>query len=150
VHYGDRVSSENTHHAATSLGSPALPDFMNVAEAPIMVVTRIDVNEPEDKEFLGTCMNILGNNPGCLGVELGRSLDSEVEHILVSRWSNVGLYRKALSSYQVKSEVIPFISVRTRDSFTAEIVTFTGIDGSNSFASGLAADAFTYQRGNQS
>ncbi len=113
-----------------------------------MVVTRIDVNEPEDKEFLGTCMNILGSHPGCLGVELGRSLDSEVEHILVSRWSNVGLYRKALSSYQVKSEVIPFISVRTRDSFTAEIVEFTGMDGSNSFASGLAADAFTYQRGN--
>jgi quinol monooxygenase YgiN len=147
VHYRDRVSRENSQEAPTSSDLTSLPDFMNTAQTPIMVVTRIDVNEPIDRDFLTTCINILGNNPGCLGVELGRSLDSEVEHVLVSRWNNVGDYRKALSNYQVKSEVIPFISVRTRDSFTAEIVEILGIHGSDSFTSGLAPDAFTYERG---
>ena len=147
MHYRDRVSTENSQEAAALSELPALPDFMNTKETPMMVVTRLDVNEPEDRVFLGSCMNILGNNPGCLGVELGRSLDSEVEHVLVSRWNNVGDYRKALSNYQVKSEVIPFISIRTRDSFTAEIIEVTSLHGSDSFTSGLAPDAFTYERG---
>jgi hypothetical protein len=77
-------------------------------------------------------------------------MDSEVEHVLLSRWSNVGFYRKALSNYQVKVEVIPFISVRTSDSFTAEIVQVSGAGGSESFSSGLAPDAFSYERGKHS
>lgn len=123
---------------------------MGELETPIVVVTRINLSESKDQETMQVCMDILVNNSGCLGVELGRSMDSEVEHVLVSHWQNVGLYRKALSNFRVKTEVIPFVSMRTSDSFTAEIVHAINSRGSDSFASGLAPDAFSYQRGKKS
>ena len=144
MHYRGHVPAD------TPSDFSAPPDFMMESETAIVVVTRVNLSEGEDLVTMRLCMDILANNPGCLGVELGRSMDSEVEHVLVSRWSNVGLYRKALSNYQVKVEVIPFISVRTSDSFTAEIVQVSGSGGSDSFSSGLASDAFSYERGNQS
>lgn len=139
-HVPDQTSSE--------FSSP--PHFLGELETPIVVVTKVDLSEGDELVTMRLCMDTLANNPGCLGVELGRSMDSEVEHVLVSRWSNVGFYRKALSNYQVKVEVIPFISVRTSDSFTAEIVQVTGAGGSESFSSGLAPDAFSYERGKHS
>lgn len=121
---------------------------MSDPQTPIVVVSKLGDAGVDFLDTLRSCLAILASNSGCMGIELGRSMDSESEFVLVSRWDNVGSYRKALSNYQVKSEVIPFISMHTKDSFTGEVIETGNVSGSESFPSALAEDAFTYERGN--
>jgi len=44
----------------------------------------------------------LAARPGHLSSRLGRALDDPEVWVLVSEWENVGSYRRALSSYDVK------------------------------------------------
>ena len=47
---------------------------------------------------------------GCLGVEIGSATDDADLVAIVSRWTGVGDYRRALSSFEVKAHSIPFLS----------------------------------------
>ena len=64
----------------------------------------------------------------------------------MSRWSSVGSYRKALSSYDVKLNAVPFLS-RAIDEPTAFEVLF-GVDseGERVSSGDLAGDAGTVDR----
>jgi heme oxygenase (mycobilin-producing) len=46
--------------------------------------------------------DVLGELPGCQGVELARATEDPQTWVLVSTWGSVGDYRRALSSYEVK------------------------------------------------
>jgi heme oxygenase (mycobilin-producing) len=117
-----------------------------ITETPLIVVSNLVAREPDFRERINECISILAVLPGCITVELGRSLDSETDYLLVSRWESVGKYRKALSNFDVKSIVIPFISLCITESMTAEVINRTDSKGSEHFESALAADAFTYER----
>lgn len=148
VHYRGEVNLSEVN------GQPQrLPDSLREPTTPIVVVSTLRSPDSVGSasqiiDELRTCMSILGELPGCISVELGRSMDSETDFVFISRWESVGSYRKALSNFRVKAEVIPFLSRYMVDSMTAELIEVAG-SASGSFSSALATDAFTYERGNQ-
>lgn len=49
-------------------------------------------------------------SPGCLGADLVRNLDEPDLWALVSRWENVGSYRRAFNGYEAKVVLVPVLS----------------------------------------
>lgn len=59
---------------------------------------------------LGAAARFLGARAGCLDVEVARNLDEADLWVLVSRWADVGSYRRALSGFEAKMELVPLLS----------------------------------------
>ncbi|HNM97703.1 MAG TPA: antibiotic biosynthesis monooxygenase [Marmoricola sp.] len=53
---------------------------------------------------------LLSVRAGYVGGELGRNLDDPTLWVLTTRWADVGSYRRALSSYDVKLGAVPLLS----------------------------------------
>ncbi len=89
---------------------------------------------------------LLAGFDGCTGVDVARASDDRELWVIVARWDSVGSYRKALSSYEVKLNAVPFLS-RAIDEPTAFEVLF-GMDaaGERATSSDLAGDAGTIER----
>jgi quinol monooxygenase YgiN len=70
----------------------------------VLVVARL--NPPADEESfraeVRAAIEALAARPGHVSTRLVRSLDEPIGWVLVSEWENVGSYRRALSSYDVK------------------------------------------------
>ncbi len=75
----------------------------------MIVVNRFRAGPGFDRE-LQPAIEILGAKPGCLGIELGLNLDDPELWVMVSRWENVGSYRRALGGFESKSVVVPLLS----------------------------------------
>jgi quinol monooxygenase YgiN len=79
----------------------------------VLVVNRFRVFPSEVEEFrgaLGTAHQALADRPGYVGGEIGRNVDDPELWVLTTRWENVGSYRRALSSYEVKLNAVPVLS----------------------------------------
>jgi quinol monooxygenase YgiN len=75
----------------------------------VQVVNRFRVPEEEAASFrpdLETAHRTLAACPGYLGGEVGRNVDDPELWALTTRWENVGSYRRALSSYDVKLHAV--------------------------------------------
>ena len=57
-----------------------------------------------------TALAALAARPGYLRGTLGRSLDDESQWVLVTEWSSVGAYRRALGSYEVRLHASPLLA----------------------------------------
>ena len=71
----------------------------------MLVVNRFRVPVPEGETFrhdLERARAALAACAGYVGGELGRNVDDPELWVLTTRWENVGSYRRALSSYDVK------------------------------------------------
>lgn len=55
-------------------------------------------------------LEILMARPGCLGGDLGRNVDDPTLWAMVTRWVDVGSYRRSLSAYDVKLHAVPLLS----------------------------------------
>ncbi|MCW2784078.1 MAG: antibiotic biosynthesis monooxygenase [Marmoricola sp.] len=80
--------------------------------APVLVVNRFrsagdDVSIRSDLEG---ALALLSAQTGCEDARLGRNLDDPGLWVMVTRWTNVGSYRRALSSYDVKAGAVPILS----------------------------------------
>ena len=53
---------------------------------------------------------LLASKPGYVDGALGRNLDEPDLWVLTTRWDNVGAYRRALSSYELKMYGVPVLS----------------------------------------
>ncbi len=76
-----------------------------------MVITRFRVLEPAG--FTGrvdAALAVLRARAGFLDAVLERSLDEPDLWALVTRWENVGSYRRALQGYEAKTVVVPLLS----------------------------------------
>lgn len=62
---------------------------------------RVDVETA--REALSACA-------GYLGGDIGRNVDDAELWVLTTRWENVGSYRRALSSYDVKLRAVATLS----------------------------------------
>lgn len=79
----------------------------------MIVVTRYRVPESETETFradLVAARDTLATRPGFLGGDLGRNVDDPELWTMVTRWENVGSYRRALSSYEVKLTAVPVLN----------------------------------------
>jgi quinol monooxygenase YgiN len=55
-------------------------------------------------------LSALATRPGYLRGSLGRSTDDPHEWVLLTEWSNVGSYRRALGNYEVKLHATPLLA----------------------------------------
>ena len=79
----------------------------------VLVVNRFRVPEDESGEFRGrleTALAVLSEQKGYDDGRLGRNVDDPSLWTMVTRWRDVGSYRRALSSYDVKVGAVPLLS----------------------------------------
>ena len=55
-------------------------------------------------------MAVLATGAGYVAGHVGRNLDDPELWVLTTTWANVGSYRRALSSYDVKVAAVPLLS----------------------------------------
>jgi hypothetical protein len=76
----------------------------------VLVVSRYRVPDLDSVEFRGRALDALdalGEQTGFLRGHLGRNVDEPDLWVLSSEWSTVGAYRRALSTYDVKTRAVP-------------------------------------------
>lgn len=95
-----------------------------------MVVSRFRVVAEDAMAFrvdAERAHDALAARPGYLRGTLGRNMDDPSLWSIVTHWENVGSYRRALSSYDVKLHAVPLLS-RAIDEPSAYEVVETGVD----------------------
>lgn len=78
----------------------------------MLVVTRFRVQDAEASAFRARAeqsLTVLRAQRGHLRGRLGRSADDPSLWVLVTEWSGVGAYRRALSAYDVKVHAAPLL-----------------------------------------
>ena len=79
----------------------------------MIVVNRFMVPPAEAERFRGdlrAALETLATRPGYVDGSVGRNVDDPTLWVLTTRWANVGSYRRALSSYDVKLTAVPVLS----------------------------------------
>ena len=79
----------------------------------MLVVNRFRVPEDEAAEFreaLEAAHAVLAQQKGYVDGQLGRNVDDPALWTMVTRWRDVGSYRRALSQYDVKVGAVPLLS----------------------------------------
>jgi antibiotic biosynthesis monooxygenase len=78
----------------------------------VLVVNRFRV-PADDSPFradLEAAHALLAEQRGYVDGHLGRNVDDPTLWVMVTRWKDVGSYRRALSSYDVKVGAVPLLS----------------------------------------
>ncbi len=91
----------------------------------MLVITKHRVAPEEMRDWLDTAKAAiapLATRPGCVSVQIGLATDEADLVVIVSAWESVGAYRKALSSFEVKAQSIPFLSTAIDESSAFELV----------------------------
>lgn len=79
----------------------------------MIVVSRFRVQATEAEEFRADVQRAhetLAAQKGYVGGLIGRNLDDPELWLLTTEWADVGSYRRALSSYDVKVAAVPTLS----------------------------------------
>jgi len=79
----------------------------------VLVVNRFRVPAEDVETFradLEAAHAALAARPGYAGGQVGRNVDDPTLWVLTTTWENVGAYRRALSSYDVKVGAVPVLS----------------------------------------
>lgn len=79
----------------------------------VFAIARFRIDTARESEFLAqleTAHNALKSCPGYISGEIGLNTDELGLIALVTRWENVGSYRRALSNYQVKVDAVPVLA----------------------------------------
>ncbi|MET0998614.1 MAG: antibiotic biosynthesis monooxygenase family protein [Marmoricola sp.] len=93
----------------------------------MLVVNRFRVPDDAAGSFrteLERALAVLAQQKGYADGRLGRNVDDPTLWTMVTRWRDVGSYRRALSSYDVKVGAVPLLS-RTIDEPSA----YESLDG---------------------
>lgn len=80
---------------------------------------------------------------GCQSVEVARAIDDAAVWLIVSRWDNVGSYRRALSNFEVKLAAVPLLATADGDVSAFEVLSVRSPSEFVTNESDLAADADT-------
>jgi hypothetical protein len=88
--------------------------------------------------------------PGFVDARIGRAIDDGDLIVLQLAWDTVGAYRRALSSYDVKVQVVPIISLAVDEPTAYEILHVRDASGSADASGALAADAKSVSLGSAS
>ncbi len=79
----------------------------------VIVVNRFRVDEADGESFRGdvaAALGALAARPGYVDGRVGRNVDDPTLWVLTTTWADVGSYRRALSSYDVKVAAVPLLS----------------------------------------
>ena len=78
--------------------------------ASVLVVNRFRADDPAFRDELRAALGVLAAQAGFEDGRLGRNVDEPSLWVMVTRWRDVGSYRRALSSYDVKMGAVPLLS----------------------------------------
>ncbi|SDS24395.1 Quinol monooxygenase YgiN [Nocardioides scoriae] len=79
----------------------------------VLVVNRFRVDEDDAEAFrrdLEAAHAVMAAQRGYESGDLGRNVDDPTLWTMVTRWRDVGSYRRCLSSYDVKVGAVPLLS----------------------------------------
>ena len=91
----------------------------------MLVVNRFRVRLEDGESFradLAAAHDVLAACAGYVDGQVGRNLDDPELWVLTTRWENVGAYRRALSSYEVKLNAVPLLSRAVDEPSAYELV----------------------------
>ena len=91
----------------------------------MLVVSRFRVPVADGEALraeLAEAHAVLAERPGYVDGRVGRNLDDPTLWVLTTRWENVGAYRRALSSYDVKLRAVPLLSRAVDEPSAYELV----------------------------
>ncbi len=91
----------------------------------VLVVSRFRVPVEDGEPFraeLAAAHAVLATCVGYVDGQVGRNLDDPTLWALVTRWENVGAYRRALSSYDVKLNAVQLLSRALDEPSAYEVV----------------------------
>ena len=110
--------------------------------APVLVVSRyrVEFDRAAWLAQMRAALGILGESAGFLRGQIAQATDDADLMVVSTSWVNVGAYRKALSRFEVKAQVIPLLSLAIDEPSAFESVVVLDETGEQLFASGLAAD----------
>ena len=100
----------------------------------MLVISRFRYGEGElerARRELEICLETLAGRPGYLTGAVGRALDDPTLWLLQTSWSNVGAYRRALSSYDVKATAVPLLAAAVKEPSAYEVIVGAGADVPN-------------------
>lgn len=100
----------------------------------MLVVNRFRVDESDATTFaedVTRAHELLAARPGYAGGAVGRNLDDPTLWVLETRWADVGSYRRALSSYDVKLGAVPLLSRAVDEPSAYEVLGEAGAAGLN-------------------
>ena len=79
----------------------------------VFAIARFRVDPSQHEEFLErlrTAHDALKSCAGYLNGEIGLNTDEPGLIALVTRWENIGSYRRAFSNFQVKVDAVPVLA----------------------------------------
>lgn len=91
----------------------------------MLVVNRFRVDEADDDSFradVTLAHELLARQPGYVDGVVARNVDDPGLWVLSTRWRNVGSYRRALSSYDVKLHAVATLAKAIDEPSAYEIV----------------------------
>lgn len=103
----------------------------------MLVVTRYRVSTEDAISFRDrarAALQALAGRKGWVAGHVGRAVDDPTLWVITSEWHDVGSYRRALSSYDVKVEAMPLLSTAIDEPTAFEVLTSADV-------SARAADA---------
>jgi quinol monooxygenase YgiN len=110
----------------------------------VLVVTRFDVPEAESAAFLPRARAALAAfaaRPGYLRGRIGRAADDPTAWVITTEWEGVGAYRRSLSSYDVKVDAAPLLSLGRDEPSAFELLHADDSGAATTSSSRRAADA---------
>ena len=96
---------------------------------------------------LRSSVALLATFAGFVDARIARAVDDGGMVVLVLAWDEVGSYRRALSSFDVKANVVPLLSRALDEPSAFEVLHLRDADGAIDDAGALAADANTVSLG---
>ena len=90
----------------------------------------------------------LSQQVGCISVDVCAATDQADLMCIVSRWNSVGDYRRALSSFDVKMNAIPFLSTAIDEPSAYEVARSVIAGEVTQLKTHRADDADTFNLGN--
>ena len=91
----------------------------------MLVITRFryddDLADRAQAE-LAHCVQRFSARPGFIRGTVGRAVDDPTIWVLATTWEHVGAYRRALSSYDIKMNVVPVLSFAIDEPSAYEVI----------------------------
>lgn len=79
--------------------------------------------------------------PGYVRGRVGRAADDPTAWVLTTEWTGVGAYRRSLSSYDVKVDAAPLLSLGRDEASAFEVLHASDAEGASTGESRRAVDA---------
>jgi len=95
----------------------------------VLVISRFryDVDRAGQAETeLGSCVRGFAARPGFVSGCVGRALDDPTIWVLSTTWADVGSYRRALSAFEIKMQVVPLLSYAIDEPSAYEVIVGDG------------------------